>query len=74
MKYAGKKLFERDTQCFGGIFVSRRSEEQTPCWTLGIKIIITLEIGHGRGGTLVIFGGHMPALAGTEPAESKKKE
>jgi len=42
----------------------------------GIKIIITLEIGHGRGGggggTLVIFGGHMPVSAGTKPDECKK--
>lgn len=46
---------------------------QTPCWTRGIKIIITLEIGHGGGCTLVIFRGHMPVPAGTKPGEREKK-
>lgn len=47
---------------------------QTPCWTRGIKIIITLEIGHGGGCTLVIFRGRMPVPAGTKPGERERKE
>lgn len=54
------------------IFAIRRGYGTLP-QARGIKIIITLEIGHGRGaGTLVIFGGHMPVSAGTKPDECKK--
>lgn len=52
------------------MFLYRDIGQTTPCRTLGIKIIITLEIGHG-GGTLVIFGGHMPA--GTKPGERERR-